>query len=69
MFLSVAEFYDLFTLLSILNNLIAPSGIFCDPDSHLAHVRAETSTCLLACARERPRVFRSAFSSFPCISA
>lgn len=50
-------------LFSNLNNLTAPSGMFCTPDSHRANVRGETSTCRAAFARDRLRDLRSAFSS------
>lgn len=49
------------------NSFTAPSGIFCTPDSHRAHVRGETSTCLAALDSDRPRDFRSAFNSAPVI--
>ena len=51
----------------ILNNLVAPSGIFWTPDSHLAKVRGETSTCRAAFASDKPRVLRNCFSSEPTI--
>lgn len=53
------------TLFNILNNFIAPSGIFCTPDSHRANVRGETSTCRAAFANDRPRDLRRALSSAP----
>lgn len=56
------------TLFNILNSFIAPSGIFCTPDSHRENVRAETSTCRAAFASDKLSDLRNLFSSDPCIA-
>ncbi len=56
-------------LYSNKNNLTAPSGILCCPDSHRAMVRPETSSCRASCASDSPRVLRLSFSSPPVIPA